>query len=1061
MSDPRLTLALRELGLAEFVTQADQAALARQIASRLTPDIAQAQPERLPRLAFLFETQGLIAFENRLGEDETAQPAVRGKFGQAFACWRSLISLPESPDGRPPERASVIGLHHFHTQLPDDPMPRDLGLAFRVAVTGLLAERSAETRLELRRFDIPPHERPRDWRGHVIHRLFSAFVLLTRKDGGWNDVEQAIHMLHDLRSLQAEFEATYLDTQGEESEQTVAAVELVGLYNLAQLVSVTGEYLCTGVGGSAQTVMKLDRFHDRGKSAFASARSDLLAHLADLLWAGCQALVSNTIWTHVEGLGEGVKEFARLLAAKGQPSPVLELWPSQQSALGNSLLDVYKRSILVQMPTSAGKTLLAKFVIVQTKALNAHGTIAYIVPTRALVNQVTLELRSDFKPLGYRVEQAVPAFELDPAEEQFLDDPPDILVTTPEKLDLLVRRDHTATRNLTLVIADEAHNIRDKNRGPRLELLLGTIKRDRADARFLLLSPFLPNPDELVRWLGDSRHLPPISVNWQPARKLLGAVTTTGRGREKALTFESLPAVGNDLAPGVTFAIGTPSDNTITALSKATVHAMRQRGSVLILCRGPGTAVKRALELAGELPSVPLTPELDAVCRYLEAEIGRSSGLVTCLRHGVAYHHSGLSHEARWLIESLIRKKMVSIVCGTTTLAQGVNFPIATVIMETLDKGTEKLSHEDFWNIAGRAGRTLVDTVGTVAFPAPDAAKKREYVRFLQSEAREIASQLATLIDQVEVIGDNFSLQTLRDFPQLSSLLQFLSHAMRISGTADVADEVEDILRASLVYHQARRLGDGADRKLVQLCRNYLNKVRGRRDILAMADQTGFATPSVLKLLAEKGENPEFSVVETWRPENLFGNDIEPLSRRIQAIANIPEISLGQGTGQPFSPERVASILRDWVRGDTLADMAENHLASAETDPDRRVAEFSKYLFSNLLGASSWGLGALEGVCLAGRDRNTREAANYIPSMVFFGVQKREAVWLRMVGVPRIVADNLAGMWEARGGKEPQSYNDIRNWVSGLADDAWARAIPAGSDLTPDHLRRIWREFAE
>lgn len=72
----------------------------------------------------------------------------------------------------------------------------------------------------------------------------------------------------------------------------------------------------------------------------------------------------------------------------------------------------------------------------------------------------------------------------------------------------------------------------------------------------------------------------------------------------------------------------------------------------------------------------------------------------------------------RWLVEGLIRRGDVKVICGTTTLAQGMNFPITTVIVETLTKGNVvKLTYQDFWNIAGRAGRALVNTIGVIAFP--------------------------------------------------------------------------------------------------------------------------------------------------------------------------------------------------------------------------------------------------------------------------------------------------------------------------------------------------------
>lgn len=725
------------------------------------------------------------------------------------------------------------------------------------------------------------------------------------------------------------------------------------------------------------------------------------------------------------------------------------------------------------MPTSAGKTLLAKFTIVQTKALNPNGTIAYVVPTRVLVNQVTLDLRADFRDLNLSVEQAVPAFELDPTEEKLLNDPPDVLVTTPEKLDLLVRRDHPATRNLALIIADEAHNIRDLTRGPRLELLLGTIKRDRAGARFLLLSPFLPNDDELVRWLGDDRYLPPISINWRPGRRIVGAVSLERQKRNTyQLIFETLNAAHNtDVDPGIKIPLNQSPrvtvTNSISSLTRATILSMIDRGAVLVYCRTRSDATKRALEVANLLPQIQHTQDLIAVCKYIDAEMGYSSTLVQCLRHGVAYHHAGLSHEVRWLIEDLIRRGVVNVICGTTTLAQGVNFPIRTVIVETLKKGRADLTYQDFWNIAGRAGRTLVDTFGLVAFPTPNNDHRVKYERFLASEAQEISSQLIALIEQADNLAGKFDLQTMRDYPQLSTLFQFLAHAMRVSGSNNIADEVEDLLRASLVFYQAQRKGNDYVQQLLRICRLYLNQIKGRREILSvlpLADKTGFATPSVMILLQRKSKNQELSTVSNWHPERLFGDDLRPLRERIEAIAELPEIQLGRGERRPFSAHKIAEILRDWVRGESLYQLAEKHsipkrAANNEDNPEDLLAEFSTYLFSKLLGLASWGIGALESVCLVGKEQDQEDEIGYIPSMIYFGVRHKEAVWLRMVGVPRVFANDLAQLWKQNKKTAPVSYDEIRSWIASLDSAAWERVIPSQSALNPDDMKVLWEKF--
>jgi hypothetical protein len=55
------------------------------------------------------------------------------------------------------------------------------------------------------------------------------------------------------------------------------------------------------------------------------------------------------------------------------------------------------------------------------------------------------------------------------------------------------------------------------------------------------------------------------------------------------------------------------------------------------------------------------------------AEAGRDTSLVCCLHPGVAYHYSNHSQGASWLIESLIRREEVSVVCAMTASAQEMN----------------------------------------------------------------------------------------------------------------------------------------------------------------------------------------------------------------------------------------------------------------------------------------------------------------------------------------------------------------------------------------------------
>lgn len=1061
MATPSLDDILRELKVSESISRATDDALANAVA--YTPmDTSRMPSGQLPRLGYVFEVKVIESYKAFVARRvEGARQAFTESASTAFACWTALATVKSTSR----TEVSAEGTKALSDEAEAIDISSHTLFAFHLAAAGLLAGRSPEARLELRRFTLT--SAPPGWGELVAEQVLQAFVLLIRKQGGWSDIDQALERIAYLRGMQPQLESAWLDGSPTQEQPHLASI-LVGYYHLAQMITLVGRFLVEGLVdrarpgvGSSRVLNRLDSHRDRAEVAFDAGRNPVAGHIADLLWASCREVVQNSIWTHVETLGPSVKSLARQLARRGAERPVLDLWPSQQRALRDRLLDPYPQAILVEMPTSAGKTLLAKLSIVQTRALAPTGTIAYVVPTRALVNQITFEMRADFRGLGMRVEQAVPAFELDPTEERLLKNPPDILVTTPEKLDLLIRKDHPATAQLVLVIVDEAHNISDSGRGARLELLLGMIKRDRPDARFLLLSPFLPKSEELLSWLGDEKTVPPIRVEWRPARRIVGAVHAAGRGAKRNLVLETLNAVDNtDIRPGINIPLApAPADNTISTIVRDAVHAFLDRGALLVLCRGPGSTETRAKELAESLPAVNPSPEMSTVIKFFESEWGGDSGIGECLRHGVAYHHAGISPEGRWLLESLIRNGHVKVVCGTTTLAQGVNFPISTVVVETLKKGDTHLSYSDFWNIAGRAGRALVDSVGVVAFPTNSKDKLEGFSEFLTGEAVAVSSQLATLLNRADEIGESFNLKLLYNIPELSPLLQFLAHALRVSGSSELAtqmSDLEELMRASLVYHQVRRAGDEHVKTLLRICRAYLTQVKGMSaGTLTLADQTGFATPSVLRLLAAKSNDADFGDAAAWVPDNLFGLNTDPLTRRIGAIATIPEISLGDAEHAKFDPHRIAVILRDWVGGKSLSALARVH-----SHPNQTAQQFSRYLFSGLLGKASWGLGALEGICLAGANEKQWEAVGHIPSMVYFGVRTKEAVWLRMVGLPRLMAEGFASQWRKLRGSEPESFDDIRDWVSSLNDRQLSDALGKTSKLTPVEMKWIWKEFA-
>ena len=396
--------------------------------------LSDLRPEGLEPGQHLYEAdpdQLALALE-RLSLNAEGDTALRRRlFDEAFVCRRAVSADDIEP------RAAV--LHYFF-----------------LTMDALVAERQAELVMLLRELD-PENDLAMpdecSWPDELLLRVARAFIFLCRKGGGWEDIERAGLEVRRLRELQEQRERPL--TEGEEASPALVA-SIISRYNLAKLVDVATSF--TVDGRPADPLVVVRRHKANVDSMLEIDPDPELEHVADLLFAGIEVLISSSIWSYARrGLGAKVEDFIARLVDRDEP--VLELWPSQRIALSSSLLDPAKRAIVVEMPTSAGKTLLAEFAIVQALALYPDRHVAYVVPTRALVNQVTRRLRHELGALEIQVEAAVPVFEIDPTEDAFLRRTFNVLVATPEKLDLLMRSDHPSVSELSLVVADEAHNL--------------------------------------------------------------------------------------------------------------------------------------------------------------------------------------------------------------------------------------------------------------------------------------------------------------------------------------------------------------------------------------------------------------------------------------------------------------------------------------------------------------------------------------------------------------------------------------------------------------------------
>lgn len=923
---------------------------------------------------------------------------------------------------------------------------------FYMASLALKMDKTISARLLLKEYVPSMQFNESNWGEFTLYSILRSLLLLVRKHNGFDDIRQAIKIIETLRKEQNKFEDNYI-SKFDIREQQAEALSLVGIYHASKAVTETAEYLISGYTMQQRRITSTIRQHfdialelqdkdSRLRDILAIVRSDL------------QIMVKNSIWTNT-GFQDKVKELCKRKAESG----ILELLPSQQKALDESLLNIAANAIVLQMPTSAGKTLMAEFNILVTRSLRLDSKIIYVVPSRALMNQVFFDLRDDLHSLGIAIERTSAAVEVDPTEDEFLlADNIDILVTTPEKLDLLIRRRHPSVDDVSLFIIDEAHTIENGQRGARLELLLTMLKRERPGAKYMLLSPFLPNGgDQIKDWLGGGNA---ICVNWKPSEKMVFGLKVT---KKKAI-YTILPTphttqVKTEKSIEQALSIDLCSSSKKEKILEYIVKNGNSRKTNLVLCQGRVSATNKAKEIAGWLSAGnSQSSDLILVQKYLDEEIGCPTIYTQLLSKGVAVHHAGLSDESKILIEHLIRKGEVQYVCATTTIAEGVNFPVSSVYFDSFRKGTHLLSTNDFWNISGRAGRTMVDDVGKIILPFHDKNSITTAKSIIAKSAEDLCSVLASLFinreDVLHKLNTEHGIYELIDsYPEsFVPLFQYFVHLLNVSEN-DYSADVADLFKDTLVYNLIEDVDKSA---VIDLCKQIYLVIQTRYSTysgaMKYADKTGFSVPSVLKIMREKAQNDDIANIESWEPSSIFNaKDSSNLANKIKVISELKETEMGtQSNRAPFNADLIAKMLIGWVKGDKLNSISTVHPYFKNVDDaTTRVSSFIRYM-NDIRFKASWGLSALEGV-VRGNEDDMKDT--YIPSFVYYGVDDKKSLAMRMLGVPRLLSASLSQIIE--GNIANYSFSKLRNNIQSLQISDWDSLTPHSSKLSGGEWRRI------
>jgi len=411
-------------------------------------------------------------------------------------------------------------------------------------------------------------------------------------------------------------------------------------------------------------------------------------------------------------------------------SGIAELYPPQQEAVLAGALD--GKNLVLASPTASGKTLVAELCALK-HVLERDGKVLYLSPLRALAN----EKCEDFKKYatikkrnGRRVSVGISTGDYDSSDPWM--GKYDIIVTTNEKADSLLRHRAKWVSDVSLVVADEVHLLNEPERGPTLEVVLARLMQVNPDVQLLVLSATIKNVEEVAEWLKAIS----VTTEWRPVTLREGVflhdeILFKDGGAQKIEKTTKNPSINVALY-------------TIKSGGQALAFAGTRRNSIS-LAKKMASSIKPIL-------SKPLKRSLKQLSEQILATGSRtriSEQLAEVVSNGAAFHHAGLGGGHRKLIEDAFRAGKIKVLTATPTLAFGVNLPARVVIVNEYRRyepgyGYYPIPVLEYKQMAGRAGRPQYDKVGDSILIAK-TEDERDYLMesYILADTERIWSKLA------------------------------------------------------------------------------------------------------------------------------------------------------------------------------------------------------------------------------------------------------------------------------------------------------------------------------
>lgn len=408
-----------------------------------------------------------------------------------------------------------------------------------------------------------------------------------------------------------------------------------------------------------------------------------------------------------------------------------------------------QKSLSISAPTSAGKSFILNLDLIRRLGSGREQNIVYIVPTRALISEVSNRIRKTIKAREIKgaVVRTAPFPMKDSVEPKNV-----IYVLTPERLLSLLKPENN-TRSITSIFIDEAHEIQKGNRGITLQSSVDLALSLHRNASVLFASPLISNPGYFLHLFGRQNEGVFFTETMSPVSQNLLLISEVNKQPSKVNV--SLLAANRVIDLGVipvSFKFrGAKSYQRANFANEITSH----NESTIIFANGPGEAEAVAEELIKINRGFIASDEVRDFIKFIRSEIHEEYPLAKTLEYGVAVHYGDMPSIVRAGVEELFKSAEIQFLCCTSTLLQGVNLPAKHIVIENPHSGNNPMSRSDFLNLSGRAGRLLQEFHGNIWCIRPSEWSEESYTGDKLQEIKSSMSKLMT--DGGKIIGELFS----------------------------------------------------------------------------------------------------------------------------------------------------------------------------------------------------------------------------------------------------------------------------------------------------------------